>query len=318
MENRSTNENINSNRVDYITINDAIKQHQLSLLKDSSQSILSGFSRLDLIKKGWIPGELCIIGGRPGMGKTGFIFSLIRNMLNEKIPVSLFTASDTNNIRFITRLVSCIEDIKPCACVEDSLSNMHEVNHPLYLNFQSKLTLSYIRENAYILIQKYGVKCIFIETIQSIFNSECNGNTKEGMEQICNELKILARDLKVPLIITSELNRSVEHREGIDAQEPFIEDLRSSSAIESEADSIILYWRPAYYKIYCDEKGNELRDIAMVKIAKNQYGGIGDIRLKYDVDSGTVSCIDNEMINKMKLKEKLEANEPFRNQMNVF
>lgn len=294
----TTYNNINSDPIDFITINDAIKKQKTFLYQDSSQCVLSGFSCLDIIKKGWMPGEFCIIGGRPGMGKTGFVFSLIRNLLNEKIPVSLFTASDTNNIHYISRLVSCIEDIKPCVSSKDTLSNMHEVNYPLYLNFQSRLSLSYIRENAFILIQKYGVKCIFIETIQSIFNSEINGNTKEGMEHICNELKILARELKVPIIITSELNRSVEHREGIDGKEPFIDDLRSSSAIESEADSIILYWRPSYYRINCDVYGNNLRDISIVKIAKNQYGSIGEVRLRYDVYSGTVDSIDNERIKK--------------------
>lgn len=73
----------------------------------------------------------------------------------------------------------------------------------LHLGLQTNLTLDYIKENARTCVKDYGVKCIFIETIQSVFYSETEGNTQEGMENICHELKLLAHELNVPLIATS-------------------------------------------------------------------------------------------------------------------
>ena len=90
------------------------------------------------------------------------------------------------------------------------------------------------------MVEKHGVRCIFIDSLQNIFNSEENGNQKEGMENVCHELKLIARDLNVPLIVVSDLNRAVEHREGIDAKVPQLSDLRGSSAIEHEADSVLM------------------------------------------------------------------------------
>ena len=71
------------------------------------------------------------------------------------------------------------------------------------------MTLSYIRDNARVLVEKHGVICIFIDCLQDIFDSEENGNEKEGMEHVCHELKLIARDLNVPLIVVSDLNRAV-------------------------------------------------------------------------------------------------------------
>ena len=139
---------------------------------------------------------------------------------------------------------------------------------PLFLNCQHSITLDYIKETSKKLVNKVGVKCIFIEDLQSIVNSEINGNTKEGVEIVCHELKKLARDLNVPIIITSNLNRAVEKRKW--DKEPILSDLCGSSAIENTADSVILLHRPEYYKIYQDIKGNDLRNIIDLQIHKNK------------------------------------------------
>lgn len=132
------------------------------------------------------------------------------------------------------------------------------------------------------MIKEKGVKIIFIETIQKIFDSEENGNSKENMEAICHKLKCMANDLNVPIIVTSDLNRSPEHREGYDGKIPQIADLRSCSAIENNADSIYLLFRPEYYRILSDETGKNLKGLMNVIIAKQKYNKTGEIETGFD------------------------------------
>ena len=276
------------NRVNLMRFEDAIKFVNSENTIRNNHSIMSGFERLDEVKQGWFLGELCVIGGRPSIGKTGFIMSFISNLLNRNIPVSLFSATDKLNKHFVTRFLKFLED-------DEYMYNKEELNKtgiidfskiPFYLNFQHEMTLDYIKDNAQILVHDYGVKCIFIEDLQSIFYSEINGNTREGMEIVCSDLKKLARDLNVPIIVTSDLNRSVEHCEW--SKEPLMSHLCGSSAIENMADSVILLHRPEYYKIYQDIRGNDLRNIIEIQIHKNKNRCIGNVIYRFNHSIGGV------------------------------
>ena len=275
------------NRANFISIEDVIKLLNREN-RIGNNSIMSGFDRLDKIKQGWFFGEFSVVGGRPSMGKTGFILSLISNLINKNIPVSLFSATDKLDECFISRILSFL------------VSNGGEFNKdrfellktvdlkdvPLYLNCQHNITLDYIRETSRILVNRVGVKCIFIEDLQSIFSSEINGNTREGMEIVCSDLKKLARDLNVPIIVTSDLNRSVEHCDW--SKEPLMSHLCGSSAIENMADSVILLHRPEYYKIYQDIRGNDMRNIIELQIHKNKNRCIGDVIYRFNHNLGRV------------------------------
>lgn len=298
--------------LDFKDIKNAVDLVNQKIENGDYYRIESGIRPLDILKKGWSKGEFCIIGGRPGMGKTGFILSIISNLLDRNIPVSLFSAVDMMNEDFMTYLISCIK-YQDYELVrknkQEFLKSVDLSNLPLFLNIQPRLTLAYIRDNAKKLVEIHGIKCIFMESLQSIFNSEENGNEKEKMEYICHELKLIARDLNVPLIVTSDLNRSVEHREGINGKEPLLSDLRGSSAIEYEADSILMLHRPAYYGIYMDEHGNELHEFEYVKILKNKYGSIGDFILKYCYIDGTVDEVMDGKRTERKKQKNLHKNE---------
>ena len=275
------------NKVDFTRFKDVVKLVDCKNRMENT-SIMSGFERLDEVKQGWFLGELCVIGGRPSIGKTGFIMSFISNLLNRNIPVSLFSATDKLNQHFVARFLKFLED-------DEYMYNKEELNKtgiidfskiPFYLNFQHEMTLDYIKDNAQILVHDYGVKCIFIEDLQSIFYSEINGNTREGMEIVCSDLKKLARDLNVPIIVTSDLNRSVEHCEW--SKEPLMSHLCGSSAIENMADSVILLHRPEYYKIYQDIRGNDLRNIIEIQIHKNKNRCIGNVIYRFNHSIGGV------------------------------
>ena len=306
--------------IDFTDIKNAVALVNKKIEKGDCYRIESGFRALDILKGGWFRGEFSIVGGRPGMGKTGFIISLISNLLHDDIPVSLFSARNVMNEDFMAYLVSCIKFQSIEHTREEKIELLKSVdvsNIPLFLNIQPRMTLEYIRDNARILVERHGVKCVFIDSIQNIFNSEVNGNEKEGMEHICHELKLIARDLNVPLIVTSDLNRTVEHREGIEAKEPILSDLRGSSAIEFEADSILVLHRPSYYRIFVDEQGNSLREMEIVKILKNR-NAIGEVLLKYCQEDGTVDEIWEGKRSERKKRNDLLKNKSVKNLVNTF
>lgn len=270
---------------DTIILGDAIEYVNKSILNNEYATIKSGIETLDKFTGGWYPGELCIIGGRPLMGKTAFILSAISNLVMSNIPVALFSATDSMNLHFMSRVVSCMKFQNDSHVLEHKLDIMNSFNMqgvPLYLNLQPCLRVAYIKEHCERLIKEKGVKIIFIETIQKIFDSEENGNSKENMEAICHKLKCMANELNVPIIVTSDLNRSPEHREGLDGKIPQIADLRSCSAIENNADSIFLLYRPEYYGIYQDETGKMLIGLMNVIIAKKKYNQTGEIEIGFD------------------------------------
>lgn len=274
------------NEVNFTRFEDVVKLVDCENRMENT-SIISGFERLDEVKQGWFLGELCVIGGRPSIGKTGFIMSLISNLLNRNIPVSLFSATDILNKHFVARFLKFLEDDE-CMYNKEALKTgiIDFSKIPFYLNFQHEMTLDYIKDNAQILVRDFGVKCIFIEDLQSIFYSKINGNTREGMEIVCSDLKKLARDLNVPIIVTSDLNRSVEHREW--SKNPLMSHLSGSSAIENMADSAILLHRPEYYMIYQDIKGNDLRNIIEIQIHKNKNRCIGNVIYRFNHSIGGV------------------------------
>ena len=285
-----------------INIGDAIQYVIESCTESECPVVKSGIDTLDKFTNGWNPGELCIVGGRPGMGKTAFVLSVLSNIVKSKVPAVLFSATDSLNVHFVSRIVSCIKSKSDCSGIEEKLkmiknSDLQDV--PLYFNMQSSLRLEYIKKHSEYLIKEKGVKIIFIETIQSIFNSEENGNTKEVMETICHKLKCMSSELNVPIIVTSDLNRSPEHREGFEGKIPQIADLRSCSAIENCADSIYLLYRPECYGIRVNGD-KDLRGVMNIFIAKKKYNSKqGMVEVGFNHNNGRIYDFNNDTLSYM-------------------
>ena len=122
---------------------------------------------------------------------------------------------------------------------------------------------------------------------------------EQEVSMISRSLKGLARELNIPLIALSQLNRQVENRtskDGIDAKKPQLSDLRESGAIEQDADIVCFIHRPEYYKIFADAKGNDLTGKAEIIIAKHRNGSTGDILLSFKKEFTRFQNLDDDRI----------------------
>ena len=107
------------------------------------------------------------------------------------------------------------------------------------------------------------------------------GSRQEEVSTISRSLKGLAKELDIPIIALSQLNRTVEGREGLEGKRPQLSDLRESGAIEQDADMVVFVHRPEYYHIFQDKKGNDLHGMARIIIAKHRKGATGDVLLTF-------------------------------------
>ena len=168
---------------------------------------------------------------------------------------------------------------------------------PLYVDDTPSLSVFELRTKARRLVREHGVKIIIIDYLQLMNASGMSfGSRQEEVSTISRSLKGLAKELNIPIIALSQLNRGVESREGIDGKRPQLSDLRESGAIEQDADMVCFIHRPEYYKIFQDEKGNDLHGMAEIIIAKHRNGAVGDVLLRFRGEFARFQNPDDEMI----------------------
>jgi len=166
---------------------------------------------------------------------------------------------------------------------------------PIYIDDTPSLSVFELRTKARRLVSEHGVKIIMIDYLQLMNASGMSYNSRqEEVSTISRSLKQLAKELNIPIIALSQLNRGVESREGIEGKRPQLADLRESGAIEQDADMVCFIHRPEYYKIYQDEKGRDLRGMAEIIIAKHRNGAVGDVLLRFMKEYARFSDQDDE------------------------
>jgi replicative DNA helicase len=251
----------------------------------------TGFRKLDAMTSGWQNSDLIIIAARPAMGKTAFVLSMCKNMaLNYKIPVAMFSL-EMSNVQLVNRILQNVCEIPGDKIKSGRLSpeEWTQLNTrvatlygcPIIVDDTPSLSVFELRTKARRLVKEKGVKCIMIDYLQLMNASGMQfGSREQEVSTISRSLKGLAKELNIPIIALSQLNRSVESRQG-DGKRPQLSDLRESGAIEQDADMVCFIHRPEYYKVFEDEKGNDLRGLAEIIIAKHRNGAVGDVRLRF-------------------------------------
>ena len=177
---------------------------------------------------------------------------------------------------------------------------------PLYVDDTPSLSVFELRTKARRLVRDYGVRIIIIDYLQLMNASGMSYNSRqEEVSTISRSLKGLAKELNIPIIALSQLNRSVEQRVGqgngdgnsaASNARPQLSDLRESGAIEQDADMVCFIHRPEYYKMYKDQHGNDLRGVAEIIIAKHRNGAVGDVKLRFRGEYARFSDLSEENI----------------------
>lgn len=303
MNQKSKNLNLGINKIDAAT-KKAVEKLQTT--KNGIDGISIGFEKLDDIFCGLKDGDVYTIGGRPSMGKTSFAFSLIDNIaVRQHIPTLLFSL-ECNSERCAQRLLAHHCDV-PMQHIHKALLTpeewdqldkqiTHVLDAPFYIDDTAFLTIDELSKKAKESVEKHGVKIIFIDYLQLInIPYRANRTRNDDVSEIMHGIKCLARELSLPIVLLSQLNRCPENRTGFEAKRPMLYDLRDSGTIEEDSDAIIFIHRPEVYHIYQDDYGRDLHNMAQIIIKKNRSGYTGDVLMKFDGDYSKFSEVSRTL-----------------------
>jgi len=246
----------------------------------------TGYYELNDMTCGLQKGEMVIVAGRPSMGKTSLALNIAEHLgLVEKTPLAIFSLEmgrqqlaerflcsisgiDSQKVR---RGLLTDEHYKQLADACAELSESH-----IYIDDTSTLTPLELRARARRLKSKYDIQCIFVDYLQLMHLGSGRESRQQEITTISRYCKALARELDLPVVVLSQLNRSPEGREN---HKPRMSDLRESGSIEQDADVVMLLHRDDYYKR--EEPDYEPNNTAELIIAKQRNGPTGTVKLTF-------------------------------------
>jgi replicative DNA helicase len=271
--------------------------HIEELLKDSFERITalyeagaevtgtpSGFRDLDRLTSGFQPGNLIIVAARPSMGKSGLGLCMASNLaMRDERPVAVFTLEMSKSE--VTQRLMCSEakvesqrlrtgklgadDWPRLTAACDRLAKA-----PIYVDDTGSITMMEIRSKARRLKSREpNLGLIVVDYLQLMTSGASVENRVQEVSQISRQLKVLARDLDVPILAMSQLSRAVEQRHD---KRPILSDLRESGSIEQDADLVMFIYRDEYYNDESDQQG-----IAEVHLAKHRNGPTDTVKLSF-------------------------------------
>jgi replicative DNA helicase len=271
-------------------LNEAILQiEKARQRKDGLSGVPSGFTALDRITSGWQKTDLIIIAARPSMGKTAFVLSMARNMAVEHNRATAIFSLEMSSIQLANRLIAAETELSNDKLKTGRLEN-YEWEHlnrkisalekaPVFIDDTPALSIFELRAKCRRLKIQHDIDVVIVDYLQLMTAGTDNrGSREQEVSTISRSLKAIAKELNIPILALSQLNRSVESREG---KRPQLSDLRESGAIEQDADIVTFIHRPEYYGITEDDSGNSLIGVAEIIIAKHRNGATGDVHLAF-------------------------------------
>ncbi len=283
-------------------LKEAIRRiEEASKRSDNLSGVPSGFTKLDRITSGWQRSDLVIIAARPSMGKTAFVLSMARNMAVEhKIPVAIFSL-EMSSVQLVNRMIVSetelpSERIKNGKLTEEEWKQLDAgirdlVHAPLYIDDTPAISIYELRAKCRRLVVQHQIQVVIVDYLQLMTAPvDAKGSREQEVSMISRSLKALAKELDVPVIALSQLNRSVETRSG--TKRPQLSDLRESGAIEQDADIVIFIHRPEKYGLFEDLDGNSTKGIAEIIVAKHRNGPTADIQLRFRDDLARFEDLD--------------------------
>jgi replicative DNA helicase len=269
------------------SISDILQQtfEKIDKLRERSSRLTglgTDYYDLDDMMGGLQQGELIIIAARPSMGKTSFALNLTERVAAQKHGIAFFSL-EMSSQQIIQNMLCCRAQIDGQAMrkgritdqqyrrLQEEAERLYEV--PIFVDDAAGLSITQLRAKCRRLKQKHDIQLVVVDYLQLMTAGGKVESRQQEISTISRGLKGLAREIKVPVIALSQLNRDVENR---DDHRPRMSDLRESGAIEQDADVIILLHRDEYYKPTEENAG-----LAQIIIAKQRNGPTGDVTLRF-------------------------------------
>jgi len=260
---------------------------RLSQNKQSVIGVPTGYTDLDKLTSGLQNSDLIVVAGRPSMGKTAFCLNIAQyvSMLKENpVPVGIFSM-EMSKEQLVTRLLSSESEIDHSRLRAGTLSHndwrrLSEaasklIEASVYIDDSPAMGVLELRARARRLKKEHGLGLVIIDYLQLMKGRVGTERREQEISEISRSLKALAKELDIPVIAISQLNRMVEQRED---KRPRLADLRESGAIEQDADVIIFIYRDS---VYNKGRGNEDERIAEIIIGKQRNGPTGTVKLVF-------------------------------------
>ena len=275
-------------KMGFVAVRDLLPQtiDRLDLLHQSPgdvRGVPTGFTQLDRKTTGLQPGDLIVIAGRPSMGKTTLAMNIAENAAIAKgVPAAIFSM-EMSSEQLVNRLVSSLGRVNQThlrtgnfsdedwSRIQGAMSQLSSAK--IFVDETPALTPTEVRARARRLKREHDIGLIVVDYLQLMQVSGTKENRATEISEISRGLKALAKELRVPVVALSQLNRAVEQRTD---KRPVMSDLRESGAIEQDSDLILLIYREEVY-----DPNTTRRGVADIIIAKQRNGPIGEIQLTF-------------------------------------
>ncbi|MBQ3348318.1 replicative DNA helicase [Candidatus Saccharibacteria bacterium] len=255
--------------------------------KGALRGLKTGFRDLDKKTAGFQKGDLIVIGARPAMGKTTFAQNLTYNIASMNNKGVLFFSMEMAANEIVDRMISDVSGVdnwkmrtgnltdEEFSRINDAMGEMDEL--PIYIDDTSSMTILDLRNKARRAMHDHNIGIVVVDYLQLIQGSDrYAGNRVQEVTEISRGLKILARELEIPVVALAQLSRSVTGR---DDPRPVLSDLRESGSIEQDADLVMFLHRPDYYRQ--NDDNYEETHITELLVAKHRHGAVGKIELYF-------------------------------------
>jgi replicative DNA helicase len=278
-----------------VTIKELVKK-AINTIEDYHQrqgmltGLATGFADLDKMTSGLHAGEMIVIAARPSMGKTSLAMNIAEHVaIDQKLSVGVFSLEMTSESLVLRMLCSRsrvnMRNVREGFLAERDFPKLTGAagklaGAPLFIDDSSGLSILQLRAKARRLHQQFGIKLFVIDYLQLLHSTARRAeNRQQEIADISNGIKSLAKELSVPVIVLSQLNRELEREKN---RKPRLSDLRESGAIEQDADVVALLYKPSSDDEESAGAGPEAEAVPVnLLIAKQRNGPTGDIHLTF-------------------------------------
>ena len=257
---------------------------ELYINKGRVQGVPSGFVELDRLTTGFHGGELILVGARPSMGKTAFMLNIAQHAAMVGRKTVAFFSLEMPREQLANRILCSeahvdMQQVRQGSLTDDDWQKLAEAmgpiaQSPIYFDDTASITIPEIRSRCRRMQMEHGLDLVLIDYLQLMTSPSRNESRQNEVSDLSRQLKLMALELKIPIVVGSQLSRGAAQRQD---HRPMLSDLRDSGAIEQDADTVMFLHREDYYNPETEDK-----NIAEVIIQKQRNGPLGTVRLGWE------------------------------------